>query len=1023
VDEESLVANITAGTGISISGSTISVDGIVLSLTGTPNQVNVDVSTGHVTLALPQSIHINASPTFAGLRLSSLNSVGYVQTDNNGNLTTSGSISIADGSITNAKLATSVSSSSGPSSIVQRDGDGVIYCDGITVGTISLTNAVSFLSSIVDEESLVSNITAGTGISISGSTISVDGIVLSLTGTPNQVNVDVSTGHVTLALPQSIHSNATPTFAGLTIGSSSLTTAASFLSGLTSANALASHLVAGSGISISGNTISSTGVTSVTGTDNQIIHDSTTGSITLSLPQDIHSGASPAFTGLTLSGLSSIGIIHSGVNGVLSTSLIVNDDIADGTISHAKLANVSSTNTASCLVVRDSNGDFSAGRGAFEDGISFGSGNEVVQTYDGVTSHLHSRPLDNSAMGTVLNPASYNSVMQMEDGLGNNVSTPEGTIQGSATLESGYVRLVPGSASKQGQFIYRGHPGNSFTVEYEVQIGDVTKADAIWFFFNQTGVPSNMLVSTSGLGGYALAIDVFNSGSSLADKVSLYWNGAQITSADLSTSNASLALVSNTWIRVKMIYYLSQFWVTLNDVVVPDFYPYTDERRTLTLSNNYYGVAAFCGDVFTSQDVRNVRITNPVLRAGTLTGDAGMMLGYIRLVPGRQSTYGSLVYRGHPGNSFTVEFEARIADVTKADGLWFFFNQNASESGGYRLLMDVYNSNDTSADRLSLSWNGTTLNSTQLPTNNANLALVSDGWIRVKIIFCIHQFWVTLNEWAVPGFYPYTDERRPLSLTNDYYGFTGFSGGVFTAQDVRNIRICKSNGGPVSPMNEVHSLGSGGKMVVQDSNANELLSVTSSGVTKINALNSAGVVHTNSSGTLSTSLIVNSDITAGTIAVDRLVYQPAMAKMKRFFENGTTISVSGRNNLAEMVEWTSYNAFTIDGNGNTLWGETAGGYSCGQWTIQTNRPGRTVLSLHVCMKSSATSQEVRWAIYRVVDGKLVDETRFTSTPAFTPIQLTTVDEDSGNAEYTVKWTSSGSGTLDLQILSFCAYSG
>ena len=66
----------------------------------------------------------------------------------------------------------------------------------------------------------------GTGLSYNDGTgaISNSG-VLSITGTSNQVTADVSTGAVTLSLPQSIHSAATPTFGGVTVGSVILTDA------------------------------------------------------------------------------------------------------------------------------------------------------------------------------------------------------------------------------------------------------------------------------------------------------------------------------------------------------------------------------------------------------------------------------------------------------------------------------------------------------------------------------------------------------------------------------------------------------------------------------------------------------------------------------------------------------------------------------------------------------------------------------------------------------------------------------
>jgi hypothetical protein len=68
-------------------------------------------------------------------------------------------------------------------------------------------------------------------------------------------------------------------------------------------------LSAGAGISLSPNpitttgTITNAGVTSLTGTPNRVTVSAATGAVTVTAPQDIHTGASPAFAGLNLSGL------------------------------------------------------------------------------------------------------------------------------------------------------------------------------------------------------------------------------------------------------------------------------------------------------------------------------------------------------------------------------------------------------------------------------------------------------------------------------------------------------------------------------------------------------------------------------------------------------------------------------------------------------------------------------------------------------------------------------------------------
>jgi hypothetical protein len=58
--------------------------------------------------------------------------------------------------------------------------------------------------------------------------------------------------------------------------------------------------LAGSGIAIAGTTITNAGVTAVSGTPNQISVSSTSGVVSLSLPQDIAVGSTPTFAGLSL---------------------------------------------------------------------------------------------------------------------------------------------------------------------------------------------------------------------------------------------------------------------------------------------------------------------------------------------------------------------------------------------------------------------------------------------------------------------------------------------------------------------------------------------------------------------------------------------------------------------------------------------------------------------------------------------------------------------------------------------------
>jgi hypothetical protein len=91
------------------------------------------------------------------------------------------------------------------------------------------------------------------------------------------------------------------------------------------------NVTAGTGISITGDAVTNDGVLSITGTANQITASASTGTITLSGPQDLHSAASPAFAAITLPDA----LVGSAL-ATASTSATVIDSWSTGTYSSAK---------------------------------------------------------------------------------------------------------------------------------------------------------------------------------------------------------------------------------------------------------------------------------------------------------------------------------------------------------------------------------------------------------------------------------------------------------------------------------------------------------------------------------------------------------------------------------------------------------------------------------------------------------------------------------------------------------------
>ena len=177
---------------------------------------------------------------------------------------------------------------------------------------------------------------------------------------------------------------------------------------VTSVGGASGALTTGSGIGVVGTTISNTGVTGLTGTANQVIVSSSTGNITVSLPQSIAVGSSPTFTSLTLSGGLSVAAASSfagnvGITGASSLTVGTGATSLGGTLSVAGTTNangafnvagatslsgtlnvVSSTTLLGTLSV--SGASTFTGLGSFNSGVSVVNNSNIAQTGSGTLS-------------------------------------------------------------------------------------------------------------------------------------------------------------------------------------------------------------------------------------------------------------------------------------------------------------------------------------------------------------------------------------------------------------------------------------------------------------------------------------------------------------------------------------------------------------------------------------------------------------------------------------------------------------
>ena len=270
------VTEAAAGTGIALDQSTgtvtISNTGVT-AITGTANQVIADQSTGNVTLSLPQDIHTDAVPTFDGATLDNLTSTSTSQdlvVSNAGSLETRTFSSLHPGGILPFGTTNNT--------ILRWDGTGWVENTTVTAdnaGNVTTTGSLD----------LGGNATLAGDLTVSGTAANLPAGSVDNTELENSsINLNYGTG---LSGDPSVALGGT-----LNVQNTGVTEAA-----------------AGTGIALDQSTgtvtISNTGVTAITGTANQVIADQSTGNVTLSLPQDIHTDAVPTFDGATLDNLTS----------------------------------------------------------------------------------------------------------------------------------------------------------------------------------------------------------------------------------------------------------------------------------------------------------------------------------------------------------------------------------------------------------------------------------------------------------------------------------------------------------------------------------------------------------------------------------------------------------------------------------------------------------------------------------------------------------------------------------------------
>ena len=311
-------------------------------------------------------------------------------------------------------------------------------------------------------------------------------------------------------------------------------------------DAVAELLAAGSGISLDYNdgsgtlTIANTGVTSVSGTSNEVTVSASAGAVTIGLPESITVDVTGDLTGnadtaselaiartISLGGSLSGSVSFDGSQDVTITADIVADSVALGT---------------------DTTGDYVAGASASGAGISVtgsgGEGSNLTITNTGVTS------LTGTANEVTVSASAGAITIGLPDDVtigGDLTVTGDLTVSGSVTTLNTQTLLVEDNQVTLNSNV-TGTPAVNAGIE--VERGDLTNAELVWdenLDVWRAGLSGS--VTTISLEGHThVASDVTDFNSAVDDEIDSYLVGSDSISITSGSIDATLLSGSTSYL-------------------------------------------------------------------------------------------------------------------------------------------------------------------------------------------------------------------------------------------------------------------------------------------------------------------------------------------------------------------------------------------------------------------------------------------------------------------------------------------
>jgi hypothetical protein len=431
------------------------------------------------------------------------------------------------------------------------------YYDGGASAWISLTS----IDAEVIEDAVAELLAAGSGISLDysdagGSLTIANTGVTSISGTANEVSVSGSAGAVVVSLPNSITVDVTGDLTGNADTASELATARTIslggsLSGSvsfdgsqnvtitadivadsvalgtdTTGDYVAGASASGAGISVTGSggegsnlTITNTGVTSLTGTANEVTVSASAGAITIGLPDDVTIGGNLGVTGnLTVSG--SVTTLNTETLLVEDNQITLNSNVTGVPAANAGIEVERGDSTNASLIWNESSDKWSAGLLGSETAISLEGHTHSTSDVTGLQEYVE------DTVGTMLTDSSTVDFTYTDNG-GSAGTFTAGVITASTSYLTTASGLAVDISSVESKLVTDG-----FTKKYSENNGSLSSVSGVctWTVTHNLGTKAVTVQVYEVAADYAqVEVDVQHTSTSA---ITIKINSASTISAD-----------------------------------------------------------------------------------------------------------------------------------------------------------------------------------------------------------------------------------------------------------------------------------------------------------------------------------------------------------------------------------------------------------------------------------------------------------------------------------------------------------